>query len=124
MPSSNRSNSVAGTVVWWLVGTALWASLFATALVVVPAEKKKIDEMGLKVPTVTQVVIDVSMLIADWWLACVLAFVVAALIAGLITYWIRHGTDSRVLMACWILILIGVPLTLQAVTAYSFAEVL
>src|SRR5437870_3224629 len=122
MPDLNPPRSTTGSAVRWIVGTALWALLLAVLIFVVPVEKKTFDELGLALPTVTTAVIDISMWFADWWWVFTPAFVTAALVAGLITYLVRHRTDNRFLMACWTLVLIGVPLALHAVTAYSLVQ--
>src|SRR5262245_33073915 len=123
MPASSQSNTTAGTGIRWIAGTLLWFALFAALVIVVPAEKKTFDEWGLAVPAITMVVLDISMWFVDYWLFMVPAFVVAALVAGLITCLVRHRTDNHVLMACWTIVLMGTPLVLGAVVAYSLSVV-
>src|SRR5262245_57982414 len=119
MPTPSQSNTATGTGIRWIAGTLLWFALFAALVIVVPAEKKTFDEWGVAVPVITMVVLDISMWFVDYWFFMVPAFVVVALVAGLITYLVRHRTDNRVLMACWTIVLLGTPLVLGAVVAYS-----
>src|SRR5713226_3153879 len=104
MHNSKNSNSSAGSAVRWIIGCALWFALLFVMVFVVPAQKKTYDEFGMMLPSATQAVVDVSMWFADYWWAVMPAFVAAALVAALVMFFVRHRTNSSVLMALWLLL--------------------
>jgi type II secretory pathway component PulF len=114
MSATTQPRTLAGTT--WRVGVAtlLWFLLGVTMVNVVPKFLREFREYGMTLPSSTQIVIDVSMWVADyWWIAGPLMLPVIAF-AALITYLVRHRTDNRPLMAIWTLLLLAPPIMCHA----------
>src|SRR5262249_22719854 len=122
MPNPNNTKSTTGSVIIWLVGSSLWFAFLLVMVFVVPAQKKTFDDFGLKVPWVTQVVVDMSMLFSDLWWVFFPLFVAGAIVAALVTFFV-HRTNSSALLALWLLLLIGHPLVLNGLVATSLVQV-
>lgn len=114
-----RSCTITGTVVRWLLSVILWSALFVVFISVIPKQMKLFADFGMKLPAVTQITFDISMWFADYWWVMFPVFVMGLLLAGLVTYWVRHRTTNWTLMALWTFMLIGTPLVLMAIVGFS-----
>lgn len=107
MSNTHGSNRLAGSAVRIGVTCVLWLSLFAANMMVVPMQKKVFDQYGLKLPSITMIVFDISMFANDyWWLAFPFVPPLLAVIV-LITFKLRH---RRTWYALWTAFLLVPPL--------------
>ncbi len=117
--SNSKPPSITGSVVRVALATLLWVLLLVVLVVVVPRERKKFDDFGMSVPTVTQILVDVSMFFEDYWWLAVFAAIPVVIGTGIATYYLRNRSGSPMLIVFWSLFLFVPPILLQLVVWWA-----
>jgi hypothetical protein len=87
----NAKSSFAVTALWLAVLTALIGAFWFTVLVYMPMQKKKFDEFGLLLPSMSKTAMDIATVLNNVWLVGLPVMFVVVL-GGIVM--LRHGLDA------------------------------
>ena len=96
--------------VWFLFCLVFVAQL----LFVVPSFERQFEDFRMRVPFVTEMAILASRFAWKYWFLWIPALILAAGLAGWLSYLVRHRSDRRWLGAAWFVLLMGMPLIANA----------
>lgn len=83
--------SLAITTVWLGLLSVLIAAIWFIVLIYMPMQKKKFDEFGLQLPSMTKTAFDISMMLYDKWFVALPVMLIVVL-GGVVI--LRHGMDA------------------------------
>jgi type II secretory pathway component PulF len=92
-----------------------WGGLLYTLIYVVPVFKKQFADFGVKLPFLTELCINFSDWMVDYWYVLVIPILVGLAADGAIAYMLRLSNNSRAGYWLWLLFLAIIPLTVVGV---------
>src|SRR5260370_17708425 len=95
METSKQQNTLAGSVIRVGIAAFLWALFVATMVFFVPRQRRTFDDFQMSLPTLTMIVVDVSMWFADFWWVLIPFAIGGLFVASGITWILRPPTNSR-----------------------------
>jgi type II secretory pathway component PulF len=113
MDHETPKRSVAVTAALLAVSMSLWAALAAVLVVVVPRYEHDFRDRGLRLPAVTQVVVEAGRWADTYWYVLPLFGLLVLPVVVVVSWLLRHRASGALLGWLWLGSLLGVPLVLH-----------
>jgi type II secretory pathway component PulF len=119
--SSSRSDALA-VLPAIVVHGILWTGFLVLLVRVVPRFKRIFADFQMKLPAATEVAIDLSDWMADYWYLQALALPVALALDGGIAYWLYFNRETRWLYWLWFTSIAIVPVCVSCSLLVALLE--
>jgi type II secretory pathway component PulF len=108
VPPSQRPSLI---VTAYLVGLALSLAVawLVQLLLVLPAYEARFVDLRLRLPFMTELMIGAARFVVRHWLVAIPGLLSFFVVAGLVSYLIRHHVQNRFCSIAWFAVLIGLP---------------
>src|SRR5687767_4274805 len=114
MPPAAQRVSIALTVSLVGISLLLCLALLVQLLLIVPGYERQFADFRVRVPVVTELMIAASRWTVHYWFVVVPLLLAMFALLGLVSYLIRHHVRNRWCSAVWFLLLIGLPVAVNA----------
>ena len=115
--SANSPASLAITILLVVLSLALCLAWIWQMMFVIPEYERLFANFRMRVPAFTQATINFSRFFVKYWYILVFfTLFIAFPVIAYVSYHLRHRSNQRGLSRLWFVLIIGLPLAIQAIT--------
>src|SRR5262245_44325481 len=123
MDATTLRSDRADAVVALAIHTLLWCLFFTALAIAVPPYDRQFAEWRMKLPALTEVVMDLSRWVTTYWMTIPLVVLPLLAVDGGVFWVLRRGPQTRPLGMAWSLLMTVLPVVALLLSAVSIGLV-